>query len=83
MKTRNYLILGAIVVGLGDVTFNVISTGTDNNSDAVTESATENVEQPATTVNPTTTVKPATAVGGDINDVESPSKVTTEDGDNN
>ena len=71
------------MVGLGVVTFNVFSTGTDNNSDAVTESVTGDATQPATTVNPSTTVKPAIAVDSNINDVESPSKVTTEAGDNN
>ena len=69
MKTRNYLILGAIVVGLGVVTFNVFSTGTDNNSDAVTESVTNNTAQPATTTNPTPAVDNVPAVGTPVEQV--------------
>ena len=71
MKTRNYLILGAVVVGLSVAAFNVFSTGTDNNSDAVTESVTENVTQPTTTTNPTTTVETVPAIGAETNTVES------------
>ena len=68
MKTRNYLILGAFVVGLGVAAVNVFSTGTDNNSDAVTESVTNNTAQPATATNPEATVNTVPAVGNVNND---------------
>ena len=83
MKTRNYLILGAVVVGLTVTAFNVFSTGTDNNSDAVTESVTSNTDQSATTTNPTTTVETAPAVGSTINDVESAPVAPAKETDNN
>ena len=83
MKIRNYLILGAVVVGLSVVAFNVFSTGTDTNLDAVTESVTSNTAQPTTATNPTTVVEPAPAIGGVNNDVESGSGVVTQDADNN
>ena len=83
MKTRNYLILGAVVVGLTVAAFNVFSTGTDNNSDAVTESVTSNTDQSTTTTNPTTTVETAPAVGSTNNDVESAIVAPATEADNN
>ena len=67
MKIRNYLILGAVVVGLGVAAVNVFSTGTDNNSDAVTESVTNNTAQPAATTNPTPAINVEPTQGTDVN----------------
>ena len=83
MKTRNYLILGAVVVGLSVAAFNVFSTGTDNNSDAVTESVTESTVQQATTANPTTTVETVPAIGAETSAVESAPTAPAVDADNN
>ena len=81
MKTRNYLILGAVVVGLGVAAVNVFSTGTDNNLDAVTESVTSNTAQPATTTNPTPAVDNVPTVGTPVEQVpgvtEGASEVTS------
>ena len=84
MKTRNYLILGAVVIGLGVAAVNVFSTGTDNNSDAVTESVTNNTAQPAITTNPTPAVDVAPNTGVNVNKAESATEgVNTEEANTN
>jgi len=80
MKTRNYLILGAVVIGLGVAAVNVFSTGTDNNSDAVTESVTTNTAQPTVTANPTPAVNVVPNTGDNTNKAESTTEgVNTEE----
>ena len=75
MKTKkNLLILGVAVAGLAVVALTVFSAGTDTNSNAVTETVTEAVTQPAATANPST-APTSPAIGGDVNAVETTSDV--------
>ena len=80
MKTKTYLILGAVIVGLGVVGYNVFSEGTDTNLNAVTKTVTGTSATTTTTVvTPEAPVIAVPTVGDVVNDAESTTEGNTKE----
>ena len=79
MKTKTYLILGAAIVGLGVVGYNVFSEGTDTNSNAVTKTVTGTSATTTTVVTPAAPANTVPTVGNVVDDAESTTEGNTEE----